>query len=169
MPESTDKNNDDINLHPDDSSDIKKVWVVDWNNKFQRTSREEKTNYLDALKIFNEKTKEGKNTILYEVQKSISNGKMLKMMPVLNSKRVERENKLLHDKKEPTDKKDGGGGGGVFSSRMSRFFILLAVVVGFIITLYIIHSMTSGGTASSHHMILEIVESKTSGVTMMNP
>ena len=166
MPESTDKNNEDINFHPDDSSDIKKVWVVDWNNKFQRASSEEKTNYLDALKIFNEKAKEGKNTILYEVQKSISNGKMLKMMPILNSKRVERENKLSLDKKEPTDKKDGGG---VFSSRKSRFFILLAVVVGFIVILYIIHSMTSGGTASSHHMILEIVESEASGVTMMNP
>ena len=169
MPKSTDKNNDDINFHPDDSSDVKKVWVVDWNNKFQRTTSEEKTNYMDALKIFNEKAKEGKNTILYEVQKSISNGKKLKMMPILNSKRVERENKLLHDKKEPTDKKDGGGGGGMFSSRKSRFFILLAVVVGFIITLYVIHIMTSGGTASSHHMILEIVESKASGVTMMNP
>ncbi len=168
MPKGTDKNNDDINFHPDDSSDVKKVWVVDWNNKFQRTTSEEKTNYMDALKIFNEKAKEGKNTILYEVQKSVSNGKKLKMMPILNSKRVEREQKLLHDKKEPTDKKDGGGGG-MFSSRRSRFLILLAVVVGFIITLYVIHIMTSGGTASSHHMILEIVESKASGVTMMNP
>src|SRR5919112_3807260 len=118
MPESSDKNNDDVNFYPDDdASNIEKVWVIDWNNKFQRTSSEERTNYLDALEVFNEKAKEGKNTILYEVQKSISNGKMLKMMPVLNSKRVEREDKLLHDKKEPADNK-GGGGGGVFSSRM---------------------------------------------------
>src|ERR687889_2170224 len=112
MPESNDKNNDDVNFYADDTSDIEKVWVVDWNNKFKRTCSWERTNYQDALKIFNEKAKEGKNTILYEVQKSISNGKMLKMMPVLNSKRVEREDKLLHDKKEPADNK----GGGVFSS-----------------------------------------------------
>ncbi len=108
MSESNDKDNNGINFYPDDDSDIEKVWVVDWNNRFQRTSSEEKTNYLDALKIFNEKAKEGKNTILYEVQKSISNGKILKTMPVLNSKHAERENKVFQDKKEPTIKKDGG-------------------------------------------------------------
>jgi hypothetical protein len=165
MSESNDKDNNDINFYPDDNSDIEKVWVVDWNNKFQRTSSGEKTNYLDALKIFNEKAKEGKNTILYELQKSISNGKILKTMPVLNSKHAERENKVFQDKKEPTIKK----GGGMFSSRKSRFFILLAIIVGFMITFFIINSMTSGGTASSHHMILEIIGSKVFGVTMTNP
>ena len=109
MSESNDKDNNDINFYPDDNSDIEKVWIVDWSNKFQRTSSEEIANYLDALKIFNEKAKEGKNTILYEVQKSISNGKILKTMPVPNSKHAERENKVFQDKKEPTIKKDGGG------------------------------------------------------------
>jgi len=166
MPESNDKNNDDANFYADDTSDIEKVWVVDWNNKYKRTSSGERTNYQDALKIFNEKAKEGKNTILYEVQKSISNGKMLKMMPILNSKHIERDNKLLHDKKEPTHKKDGGGG--LLSSRKSRFLILLAIVVGFIITFYIINSMASGGTASSHHMILEILGGREMGITLIN-
>jgi hypothetical protein len=168
MPESNDKNNDDVNFYADDTSDIQKVWVVDWNNKFKRASSGERANYHDALKIFNEKAKEGKNTILYEVQKSISNGKMLKMMPILNSKHIiERDNNLLHDKKEQTHKKDGGGG--LFSSKKSRFLILLAIVVGFIITFYIINIMTSGGTASSHHMILETLGSKELSVTMINP
>lgn len=67
MSESNDKDNNDINFYPDDNSDIEKVWIVDWSNKFQRTSSEEIANYLDALKIFNIKAKEGKNTILYEV------------------------------------------------------------------------------------------------------
>ncbi len=154
MPESSDKNNDDINFYPDDdASNIEKVWVIDWNNKFQRTSSEERTNYLDALKVFNEKSKEGKNAILYEVQKSISNGKMLKRIPILNSsKYAERKKDLLHDKKEPAIKEAGGG---VFSSRKSRFIILFAIVVSFIIILYILNIMASGGTMSSHHMILE--------------
>jgi hypothetical protein len=167
MPESNDKSNDDVNFYADDTSDIEKVWVVDWNNKFKRASSGERANYQDALKIFDEKAKEGKNTILYEVQKSISNGKMLKMMPILNSKHIGRDNSLLHGKKEQTPKKDGGGG--LFSSKKSRFLILLAIVVGFIITFYIINSMTSGGTASSHHMILETLESKELSVTMINP
>ncbi len=156
MSESNDKNNDDENLHPDDASDIEKVWVIDWNNKFQRTSSEENTNYMDALKIFNEKAKEGKNTILYEVQKSISNGKMLKRIPILNSsKYVDRKNNLLHDQKEPAVKKTGG----MFSSRMSRFIILLAIIVSFIVALYIINIMAGGGTMSSHHMSVEIMTS----------
>jgi hypothetical protein len=167
MPESNDKNNDDVNFYADDASDIEKVWVVDWNNKFKRTSSGERTNYQDALKIFNEKAKEGKNTILYEVQKSVSNGEMLKMMPILNSKHLGRGNNMLHSKQEPSHKKDGGGG--LFSSRKSRFLILLAIVAGFIIIFYIINSMTSGGTASSHHMILEILGRDALGITMMNP
>ena len=57
----------------------------------------------------------------------------------------------------------------MFSSRKSRFFILLAIIVGFMITLYIINSMTSGGTTSSHHMILETMGSEVFGVTMMIP
>ena len=154
MPESSDKNSDDVNFYPDDdASNIEKVWVIDWNNKFQRGSSEERTNYLDALKVFNEKSKEGKNVILYEVQKSISNGKMLKRIPILNSsKYAERKKDLLHDKKEPAIKKAGGG---VFSSRKSRFVILFAIVVSFIIILYILNIMASGGTISSHHMVLE--------------
>ena len=158
MSESSDKNNDDINFYPDDdASDIEKVWVIDWNNKFQRTSSEERTNYQDALRIFNEKAKEGKNAILYEVQKSISDGKMLKRIPILNSsKYAERKKDLTHDKKEPEIKKAGGG---VFSSRKSRFILLFAIVVSFIIILYILNVMASGGggggTMSSHHVILE--------------
>ena len=154
MPESSGKNNDDINFYPDDdASNIEKVWVIDWNNKFQRTSSEERANYLDALNIFNEKSKEGKNAILYEVQKSIPNGKMLKRIPILNSsKYAERKKDLLHDKKGPAIKKAGRG---VFSSRKSRFIILFAIVVSFIIILYLLNIMASGGTMSSHHMILE--------------
>ncbi len=166
MSESSDKNNDDINFYPDDdASDIEKVWVIDWNNKFQRTSSEESTNYLDALKIFNEKSKEGKNAILYEVQKSVSNGKMLKRIPILNSsKYAERKKDLLHDKKEPASKKAGGG---VFSSRKSRFIILFAIVVSFIIILYILNIMASGGTMSSHHMILEKMRGSLVDVTTL--
>ena len=122
MSEGNDKDNDDINFYPDDNSDIEKVWVVDWNNKFQRTSSEEKTNYLDALKIFNEKAKEGKNTILYEVQKSISNGKILKTMPVLNSKHAERDNKVFQDKKEPAIKKDRWRWWYVFKQEIQVFY-----------------------------------------------
>ncbi len=173
MPESSDKNNDDINFYPDDddASNIEKVWVIDWNNKFQRTSSEERANYLDALKIFNEKSKEGKNAILYEVQKSISNGKMLKRIPILNSsKYAERKKDLLHDKKEPAVKKAGGG---AFSSRKSRFIILFAIVVSFIIILYFLNIMASGGggggTVSSHHMILEKMGDSLVDVTPLIP
>ncbi len=162
MSESNDKNNDDKHLHPDDATTVEKVWVIDWNNKFQRTSSEEKTNYMDALKIFNEKAKEGKNAILYEVQKSISNGKMLKRIPILNSsKYADRKKNLPHDQKGPAIKKTGG----VFSSRKSRFIILLVIVVAFIITLYVLNIMASGGTMSGHHMILGTMESNFVDVT----
>jgi len=163
VSESNDKNNEDKHLHPDDVTTVEKVWVIDWNNKFQRTSSEEKTDYMDALKIFNEKSKEGKNAILYEVQKSISNGKMLKRIPILNSsKYAERKKNLPHDQKEPDIKKKTGG---VFSSRKSRFLILLVIVVAFIITLYVLNIMASGGAMSGHHVILGTMESNFVDVT----
>lgn len=172
MSESSDKNNDDINFYPDgDASDIEKLWVIDWNNKFQITSSEKSTNYQDALKIFNDKSKEGKNAILYEVQKSISNGKILKRIPILNSsKYAERKKDLTHDKKEPEIKKAGGS---VFSSRKSRFILLFAIVVSFIITLYILNIMASGGggggTMSGHHVILEKMGGSIVDVTPLIP
>jgi hypothetical protein len=152
VPENNDKNSDNMDFIQDDDSNVEKVWVIDWNGKFEKASSAERTNYLDALKLFNEKTQEGKNTVLYEVQKSIPDGKMLKRVPILNSsKYTERKKNLPLAEKEQAIKKE------VFSSRKSRFIILLGIIISFIVAIYFINVLASDGVASSHHVILEMM------------
>ena len=84
---------------------VKKVWVVEWSSKFEKSSTNEISNYREALEIFNEKTKEQKNTILYEIQKSALEDTVIKKIPILNSsKYIERKN-LQDDKTEPSVKR----------------------------------------------------------------
>ena len=162
-PESDDKNNDSMGFIHDGNSDVKKVWVIDWNGRFEKASIEERTNYLDALKIFNERAQEGKNTILYEVQKSISDGKILKRVPILNSSKYsERKKNLSPAKREQAIKKEG-----VFSSSKSRLFILLGIIISFIVAIYFINVLASGGIALSHHVILDIMADNAVEGTLM--
>ena len=47
--------------------------------------------YEEALELFNQRSKEGKNIILYEIHKSKIDGSVVKKVPVLNtSKHAER-------------------------------------------------------------------------------
>jgi hypothetical protein len=95
------------NYDADNLSNVKKIWIVEWNSKFEKTSNEERTNYREALEIFNEKAKEEKDTILYEIQKSISDDKILKKIPILNTSRyAERKKNSIGEKKEQLVKKD---------------------------------------------------------------
>ncbi len=165
MVGNNDNKDNDINSSPEDVPNFNKVWIIEWNSKIERKSTEERGNYPEALEIFNKKTKEGKNTMLYEVQKSPSDGKIMKKIPILNSSKDKERKKNLHnDKKETTDiKKDRG----TFSSRKSRFIVLLVIIVSLIVTIYII-TIVSGGTSSSHHIILETVKNDLIDTTTNN-
>ena len=65
-----DKNNSDSNLDPNDDTEITKKYLIEIVGKFKNTSTIELPNYEDALEIFNQRSKEGKNLILYEIHKS---------------------------------------------------------------------------------------------------
>ena len=79
------KNNDRKDNHTyfeaEDIFNVKKVWIVEWSSKFEKSSTNEISNYREALEIFNEKTKEEKNTILYEIQKSALEDTVIKKNP----------------------------------------------------------------------------------------
>ena len=74
----------------DDNNVIKK-FVLEITGKLKNISTVEFTDYQDALQLFNEHSKEGKNLILYEVHKSTTDGSVIKKVPILNtSKHAER-------------------------------------------------------------------------------
>jgi hypothetical protein len=149
------KNNDEKDNHTyfeeDNISNVKKVWIVEWSSKFEKSSTNEILNYREALEIFNEKTKEEKNTILYEIQKSAQDDTVIKKIPILNSsKYIERKN-LQDDKREPSVKKE------VASSNLkSRIIILVIVIVSLLITIYWINIIASNGITLSPHIVFQI-------------
>ncbi|MER5175301.1 MAG: hypothetical protein ABJB76_09445 [Candidatus Nitrosocosmicus sp.] len=154
MIENNDEKDNDRNFESDTISNVTKVWIVEWHSKFERTSTEERTNYQEALEIFNEKTKEEKNTILYEVKKSISDGKILKKIPLLNSSRyTERKKNLQNDTKEALIQKNEVRK----PSLKMRIIMLLIIIVALIITIYWINVIASAGTPLNSHIVFHTI------------
>ena len=86
-----DKNNNDSNLDPKDDTEITKKYLIEIVGKFKNISTIELPNYEEALELFNQRSKEGKNLILYEIHRSKIDRSMVKKVPVLNtSKHAER-------------------------------------------------------------------------------
>jgi len=85
------KNNSDSNLDPKEDSEITKKFLIEIIGKFKTSSTIELSNYEEALDLFNQRSKDGKNIILYEIHKSKIDGSIVKKVPVLNSsKQAER-------------------------------------------------------------------------------
>jgi hypothetical protein len=154
MPDDGDWKEANKDFDIDSLSNVKKIWIVEWNSKFAKTSNEERNNYREALEIFNEKAKEEKDTILYEIQKSISDDKILKKIPILNTSRyAERKKNLIGEKKEQLVKKDEEKKSGL----KIRFIILFIIMVALIITIYWINIIVIGGTLLNPHIVFHII------------
>ncbi len=79
-----DKDDSDSNLEPKDDKGITKKYLIEIVGKFKGTSTTiELSNYEEALELFNQKSKEGKNLILYEVHKSKHDELVVKKVPAL--------------------------------------------------------------------------------------
>ena len=163
-----DKNNNDSNLDPNDDTEITKKYLIEIVGKFKNTSTIELPNYEEALELFNQRSKEGKNLILYEIHKSKVDGSMVKKVPVLNtSKHAERMRIQQDELKDSKTVNIGTVGTPVSASsnpdqkgRMTlgtmkfKIIILAAVVAGFILTLFMLNIIASGGSGSmSAHSI----------------
>ncbi len=86
-----DNNDSDSNLDPEEDTKISKKYLLEIVGKFKSSSTIELSSYEEALELFNQRSKEGKNIILYEIHKSKIDGSIAKKVPVLNtSKHAER-------------------------------------------------------------------------------
>ena len=163
-----DKNNRDSNLDPKDDTEITKKYLIEIVGKFKNISTIELPNYEEALELFNQRSKEGKNLILYEIHRSKIDGSMVKKVPVLNtSKHAERMRILQEELKDSTPANNGTVSAPVSTpsspdqkNKMTlgtmkfKIIILAAVVAGFILTLFMLNIIASGGSGSmSAHSI----------------
>jgi hypothetical protein len=134
------------------SHDFTKTWVIEWTSSLGKKSHQEKDDYSLAIEVFNEKSKRGE-VLLYEVQKTISDGSVLKKIPILNSKKAKkRKEEAVKKVRERSEK----GKKIILSDIKLRIIILAAVIGTLIVILFMINSYTNTGNILSNHAILHL-------------
>lgn len=141
--------------HETDSAveDIKS-WEVELSS-----SIEEFDEYSKALDLFNLKSNEGEDVILYEIKKSKLDGSILKRIPILNTKQSKKRKEELekksqkqihHQKKQETQTQNKNK----FSDIKYRIIILVIIVIAFLILIYVLSQLvTSSNTLDSHFLL----------------
>ncbi|MDN5845496.1 MAG: hypothetical protein L0H53_04385 [Candidatus Nitrosocosmicus sp.] len=169
-----DKNDGDSNLDPKEDSEITKKFLIEIIGKFKTSSTIEFSNYKEALDLFNQRSKEGKNLILYEIHKSKIDGSIVKKVPVLNtSKHTERMRVLEEELKEANPASNGTVNASVstspspdkkskmtLSTMKYKIIILASVVAGFILLLFILDIIAGGGSGnmSGHSIAFDVMQ-----------
>ena len=134
-----------------------KSWEVEWS-----LSVEGFDDYSKALDFFNLKSNQGEDTILYEIQKSKSDGSIVKRIPILNTKQskkrkeeLEKETQQIHQQKEQqatTQHKNKIG------DIKYRIIILVIIVIAFLILLYVLSQLvTSSNILDSHFLLISLI------------
>jgi hypothetical protein len=145
--------------HETDSAveDIKS-WEVELSS-----SIEEFNDYSKALDLFNLKSNEGEDVILYEIKKSKLDGSIIKRIPILNTKQSKKRKEELekksqkqihHQKKQETQTQTQNKNKNKFSDIKYRIIILVIIVIAFLILLYVLSQLvTSSNTLDSHFLL----------------
>jgi mRNA-degrading endonuclease RelE of RelBE toxin-antitoxin system len=131
-----------------------KSWEVEWSS-----SVEEFDDYSKALDLFNVKSNQGEDTILYEIQKSKLDGSIVKRIPILNTKQSKKrkeelekkgQNPIHQQKKQQAPIQNKNKIGDI----KYRIIILVIIVIAFLILLYVLSQLvTSSNTLDSHFLL----------------
>ncbi len=133
--------------------DFTKTWIIEWTSTLGKRSRQEKDDYSLALELFDEKSKQGE-VLLYEIQKSITDGSILKKIPILNSKKAKkRKEEAVKKIREQSQK---GKKRIKLNDLKLRIIILTSVIGALIVILFMINAFTSTGNVINHHAILHL-------------
>jgi hypothetical protein len=133
--------------------DFTKTWIIEWTSSLGKRSRQEKDDYSLALELFDEKSKQGE-VLLYEIQKSITDGSILKKIPILNSKKAKKRKeeavKKIREQSEKGKKKIK------LNDIKLRIIILASVIGALIVILFLLNALTNTGNVISHHAVLHL-------------
>ncbi|HVP81759.1 MAG TPA: hypothetical protein VMS35_01850 [Nitrososphaeraceae archaeon] len=146
------------NHESDSSVENIKSWEVE-----SPLSIEEFDDYSKALDLFNIKSDQDEDIILYEVQKSTINGSVIKRVPILNTKQSKKRKEELEKKRlaqnrnvqqqqqqkqAPTQNKNKP------QDIKYRIVILVIIIVAFLILLYVLSQLvTSSDTLNAHYSL----------------
>ena len=144
------------NHETDSSVENIKSWEVE-----SSSSIEEFDDYSKALDLFNIKSDQDEEPILYEIQKSKISGSIIKRIPILNTKQSKKRKEELEKKRlaqnpnvqqqqqqqkqAPTQNKNKP------QDIKYRIVILVIIIVAFLILLYVLSQLvTSSDTLNAH-------------------
>lgn len=160
---------DDTTIADGDSIEPRKLWVIEWKETFGKTLSEEKYNYAEALAIFDQKTSNGIDAILYEVHRSPLDSSVVKKTPILNSikarqrRKEESESTRHEDPAKQRAKRDNKP-----SSIKYRIILLIAVIAILVLVISLINALTNrGGIMINPHVIVAIVGNTVSEYTSL--
>jgi hypothetical protein len=133
------------------------------------SSVEEFDDYSKALDLFNIKSDQDEEAILYEIQKSKINGSILKRIPILNIKQSKKRKEEL-EKKAPTQSPNLQQQKQATSQNKNkpqdmkyRIVILVIIIVAFLILLYVLSQLViSSDTLNAHFSLGQVKENSVS-------
>jgi ABC-type Na+ efflux pump permease subunit len=148
--------------HETDSSiENIKSWEVE-----SSSSVEEFDDYSKALDLFNIKSDQDEEPILYEIQKSKINGSILKRIPILNIKQSKKRKEELEKKpatpppKLQQQKQATSTNKNKPQDIKFRIIILVIIIVAFLILLYVLSQLViSSDTLNAHFSLGPIKKS----------
>lgn len=165
---------DNTTIADGDSIEPRKLWVIEWKKKFGRTLSEEKYNYAEALTIFDQKSSNGIDVILYEVHRSPLDSALVKKTPILNSVKARQRRKEESESTRHEDPAKVRAKKNKPSSIRYRIILLIAVIGMLVLAISLISALSNrGGIMISPHVIVAIVDSTASGyaslISWVNP
>jgi hypothetical protein len=135
------------------SQGFTKSWIIEWTSSLGKRSHQEKDDYSLALELFNEKSKKGE-VLMYEIQRSVSDGSILKKIPILNSKKAKKRREEAVKKISEQSKK--GKKKIMLSDVKLRLIILASVISALIVIIFLINAFTNSSNVISHYAILHL-------------
>lgn len=146
-----------------------KSWEVEWSSFI-----EEFDDYSKALDLFNLKSNQGEDTILYEIQKSKSDGSIVKRIPILNTKQSKKrkeelekqsQKQILPQKKQQAAIQSKNKIGDI----KYRIIILAIIVISFLILLYILSQLvTSSNVLDSHFLLSSLINNNNMDFSLLS-
>ncbi len=140
------------NHETDSSVENIKSWEVE-----SSSSVEEFDDYSKALDLFNIKSDQDEDVILYEIQKSKTNGSIIKRIPILNTKQSKKRKEELEIKRStkkptlPQQKQAPIQNKNNPQDIKYRIVILIIIIVAFLILLYVLSQLVvSSDTLNAH-------------------
>ena len=143
------------NHETDSSVENIKSWEVE-----SSSSVEEFDDYSKALDLFNIKSDQDEDVILYEIQKSKINGSIIKRIPILNTKQSKKRKEELEKKRSTKKRTLQQQNQAPIQNKNKpqgikyRIVILVIIIVAFLILLYVLSQLVESSDTLNAHFSL---------------